>query len=108
MKKRQHVMPKWLCGAIRKAGGTENFRGDNDLNHPWFDHWGTIPAPYKGLPERVLVSEPYHITPESMKAIIQFAARHNLVWDISGGAEHHPTCCRLIFWPRWFIRKRTP
>lgn len=43
----------------------------------------------------VLVSEPYQLSEDSLQHMLAVCRLYDLEFVISGGASHHPNCCRI-------------
>jgi hypothetical protein len=74
----------------------------------WLDHWGT--ASY--MDHEVLVSEPYHLGPDSVRDLLRFCENLDLTFSIQAGSWHYPTlACRILVWrkgwniPEWWQQR---
>jgi hypothetical protein len=114
-------IPKWLKSRLLKAVKEGRLKSDlppkmiyvgsillnNPLTrgiaeHSWLDHWGT--SKLSRQPESnddIFVSEPYHISPESMEKIHQFAKVLDLGFVVLANSWHYPGATfRIEFYPR--------
>jgi hypothetical protein len=68
------------------------------VSRSWLDHWGKSRGEDG---QEVFVSEPYHMDPDDMEKIDQFAELLQLDWTLNAKSWHYPGhTFRVEFWPR--------
>ena len=95
---RLHHVPNWLRLRMKETFGApyQVTSGDGVLFHAssktgkgrWLDHWGS--SHDRGGERRTFVSEPYDITPETVRDIISFTEPMGLDFYISSNSYWFP------------------
>lgn len=87
-------MPRWLQSALVHRSGKPHWCGGSDPT--WMDHWGT--ATING--KRVFVSEPYGLSDDGVRNLMEFCSKYKIKVDIQAASWHYPThCLRIILTP---------
>ncbi len=86
--KKSHPVPRWVKRVFNKHG-----LGFEMTHSSWRDHIG-----YCG---DILISEPYGLTSDDVRELVEFCNKHGLDFDIDACSQHYPTQTLAIFvWPK--------